>query len=45
VEALDVTFQWVKGHAGHPFNERCDQLAVAALKRAGLAIDEGYSSR
>lgn len=23
-----VTFTWVKGHAGHPMNERCDQLAV-----------------
>ena len=25
----DVTFQWVRGHAGHPYNERCDQLATA----------------
>lgn len=25
-----VTFEWVKGHAGHPQNERCDRLAVAA---------------
>ena len=25
-----VTFHWVKGHAGHPENERCDQLATAA---------------
>jgi len=25
-----VTFHWVKGHAGHPENERCDQLAVTA---------------
>ena len=25
----DVTIVWVKGHAGHPENERCDQLAVA----------------
>ena len=24
----EVTFVWVKGHAGHPENERCDQLAV-----------------
>lgn len=23
-----VTFNWVKGHAGHPYNERCDVLAV-----------------
>ena len=25
----DVNFIWIKGHAGHPENERCDQLAVA----------------
>ena len=24
----DVTFVWVKGHAGHPYNERCDKLAT-----------------
>lgn len=24
-----VTFKWVRGHAGHPYNERCDQLATA----------------
>lgn len=24
----DASFKWVKGHAGHPMNERCDQLAV-----------------
>ncbi|MBZ4671594.1 MAG: ribonuclease [Clostridiales bacterium] len=24
-----VEFKWVKGHAGHPENERCDELAVA----------------
>lgn len=24
----NVTFNWVKGHAGHPENERCDRLAV-----------------
>lgn len=25
----DVTFVWVKGHNGHPYNERCDKLATA----------------
>lgn len=25
----NVTFKWVRGHAGHPYNERCDQLATA----------------
>ena len=31
LDALDkhnVEFRWVKGHAGHPENERCDKLAV-----------------
>ena len=28
LEKHRVTFIWVKGHAGHPENERCDQLAV-----------------
>lgn len=26
----NVRFVWIKGHAGHPENERCDQMAVAA---------------
>jgi len=42
VEGLKVTFVWVKGHAGHPLNERCDQLAVAASRGAGLPEDPGY---
>ncbi len=29
LEIHDVTFVWVKGHAGHPYNERCDALATA----------------
>lgn len=28
LEKHRVTFIWVKGHAGHPENERCDELAV-----------------
>jgi len=39
---LDITFIWVKGHAGNPMNERCDELAVAAASRAGLPEDIGY---
>lgn len=41
-EPLDVHFHWVKGHAGHPGNERCDQLAVAAARQLGQPIDGGY---
>ncbi len=28
-----LEWQWIRGHAGHPENERCDQLAVAARDR------------
>jgi ribonuclease HI len=34
-----VRFTWVGGHAGHPENERCDQLAVAAAALPGLPED------
>jgi len=29
----DVTFVWVKGHAGHPQNERCDKLATGYIEK------------
>ncbi len=29
----NVTFNWIKGHAGHPENERCDAMAVAAYQK------------
>ena len=32
IEIHEVTIDWVKGHAGHPENERCDQLAVNFYK-------------
>ena len=38
----DVRFQWVKGHAGHPENERCDQLAVEAAQRKNLKVDAAF---
>ena len=34
--AHDVKFVWVKGHAGHKYNERCDFLAVSAYKSGNL---------
>ena len=37
-----LEFTWIKGHAGHPENERCDRLAVAAYSLPGLPEDEGY---
>ena len=41
----DLTFHWVKGHAGHPENERCDRLAVAAYQKTDLPEDYGYEGR
>lgn len=35
----DVEFIWVKGHAGHEYNERCDTLAVAASKKENLKLE------
>ena len=37
----DVEFIWVKGHAGHEYNERCDSLAVAAGKKDDLREEVG----
>ena len=33
LETHRVTFVWVRGHKGHPYNERCDALAVEAASR------------
>lgn len=38
-------FVWIRGHAGHPENERCDQLAVAAAEGADLEVDAGYEAK
>lgn len=40
-----VKFVWVQGHAENPENERCDHLAVDALKQKNLPPDEGYENR
>lgn len=39
-----VSFIWIKGHANHPENERCDQLAVEASLGKELLIDSVYES-
>jgi Ribonuclease HI len=39
MELHQVTFVWVKGHAGHPMNERCDVLATTAADGDNLADD------
>jgi ribonuclease HI len=41
-ERHQVRFEWVKGHAGHDLNDRCDELAMTALKKPHLPVDEGY---
>jgi len=38
-------FVWVKGHAGHPENERCDELAVQAASGGKLRIDVEYEEK
>ena len=38
-----VSFTWIKGHAGHPDNDRCDKLAVAAYSGDDLYEDENYA--
>lgn len=35
----EVTWEWVRGHDGHPFNERCDRLAKRAAE-AGIRVTE-----
>jgi ribonuclease HI len=40
----DVSFEWVRGHVGHPDNERCDRLANEAARSHPTGVDEGYES-
>ena len=37
-----VKFVWIKGHAGHPKNERCDKLAVLASESSNQITDSYY---
>ncbi|WP_298713019.1 ribonuclease HI [Chitinophaga sp.] len=37
-----VKFNWVKGHASNPENNRCDQLATEAADGGNLQVDVGY---
>ncbi|MGO1247805.1 MAG: ribonuclease HI [Oceanisphaera sp.] len=38
-----VTWHWVKGHSGHPENERCDDLARIAAETDAHHDDTGYN--
>jgi ribonuclease HI len=42
LQPLNVTFVWVKGHAGNPMNERCDELAKSSASKSNLPEDKGY---
>lgn len=37
-----VRFVWIRGHNGHPENERCDKMAVEAYNQPDLLTDTGY---
>lgn len=37
-----MTWSWVKGHAGNPMNERCDELAFGSASGDDLLDDEGF---
>ena len=41
----DATIHWVRGHAGHPFNERCDQIAVKAACNGPWEKDLEYEKQ
>lgn len=41
---LKPKFVWIKGHAGHPENERCDQIAVQAASGSKLLVDHWYEA-
>ncbi len=42
IEKHEVEFIWVKGHADNVENERCDELARAAIKNGQLNVDKGF---
>ena len=42
-EPHNVKFIWIKGHAGHEFNERCDRMAVGSANGENLLDDKGFS--
>lgn len=41
-EGHRITWKWLRGHAGHKENERCDHLAVAAASGPTLSEDAGF---
>ncbi len=45
IQPHEVHWRWVKGHAGHPLNERADSLAKAAITRADFTLTETNAIR
>jgi ribonuclease HI len=45
VDKHRVTWQWIKGHAGHVENERCDRLAVQARLKSNLPSDAFFEAQ
>lgn len=43
-DQFKLSFVWVKGHAGHPENERCDELAFKAATESPTNVDEVFES-
>ncbi|MCV2884005.1 ribonuclease HI [Aestuariibacter sp. AA17] len=43
VSQHEVRWHWVKGHSGHPQNERCDDLAREAAQQDKLEEDSGFN--
>lgn len=43
VRRHDVTFEWVKGHSGVAYNERCDKLAGAERRRLLALAEQAHS--
>jgi ribonuclease HI len=41
---FNITVHWIKGHNGHPENERCDELAVSAANSETLLVDTFYEN-
>ena len=42
VKKHQVNWHWVKGHSGHPENERCDELARSAAEAKPTKADKGF---
>ncbi|RKF17532.1 ribonuclease HI [Alginatibacterium sediminis] len=41
-EIHQIEWKWVKGHSGHPENERCDDIARIAATDNATLVDQGY---